>query len=221
MSVPSQPSTPGQSDTATMAGGSIASMEADINAMSITQQQPVTNLPSSLTPAPVTVVRTPNPTHIPSPQPAATYEAPSQNVMHQPPTQQQGLASGLTQYQQQAARIPSGMQQDASRFPVQQQVSLALGDQPPAPQSTPVTSLPGAQQLQQELASLPSSTYSQHLTSSAPPIMKESSPQMFISTTAGVVSGLPVAPPTFSLPSVPPTISLGPTPALSSSVTAQ
>ncbi len=175
--------------------------------MSITQQQPITNLPSSLTPAPVTVVRTPNPI-----QPVPAYQAPSQNIMYQQtPTQQEGMAMGPTQHQQYATTMQAeghSQQQDASGFPALQQVSLTLGDQPPsgAPQSTQVTSLPGAQYTrQQQQVFSPSNA----------------SPQMFTPVDIGAVSGLPVAPPTFSLPSVPPTISLGPSPSLSPSVSAQ
>lgn len=187
--------------------------------MSITQQQPITNLPSSLTPAPVTVVRTPIPSHAPPPQPE--YQTPSQNIMHQQQlsAQQQGVTTGTTMYSGTVRGPHSQPPQDAPGFPVQQQqqVSLALGEQPPmsTPQSTPVSSLPGAPPYSQPLPP----TYSQP--PGAAPLTTGASPQMFVPAGTAAVSGLPAAPPTFSLPSVPPTISLGPTPSLSPSVSAQ
>ena len=209
--MPSQPSTPGHSEVATTAASSIATIEASVNSMSITQ--PITNLPSSLTPAPVTVVRIPNPNQpsseaVVSPQPMPAYQAPPSNVMHQASPQQQGMP---TQYigapQLQATAVPME-QQLTSGVPTQQQ-QLSM------PQSTQVTSLPGAQYSQRQTP-VPA-TYSQlpintHMTTGV-------TPQVFTSAT-GAVSGLPAAPPTFSLPSVPPTISLGPAPSLSQSVSA-
>lgn len=210
--MPSQPSTPGHSDVATTAATSIATIEASVNSMSITQ--PITNLPSSLTPAPVTVVRSPHPPPeaVVSPQPMSAYQAPPSNVMHQASPQQQGMPrqQHIGAPELQATAVPME-QQLTSGVPTQQQQLPPMS----MPQSTQVTSLPGALYSQRQ-TSIPA-TYHQ------PPINTHTTigvtPQVFTSVT-GAVSGLPVAPPTFSLPSVPPTISLGPAPALSQSVSA-
>ena len=210
--------------------------------MSITEQQPITNLPSSLTPAPVTVVRSSSPAHPPvsesnrPPQFVPTYPAPAQNVMHQTPPQQQESASaglplesqvGVPQQQSLVTGPPPQQGLGVGLLPQQQQ-NLVTGLPPqtqsqgaglPAmslPQSTQVTSLPGAPYSQPQ-ASQPA-IYTQSSANNR--LMTGTTPQVF-PTGSGALSGLPATPPTFSLPSAPPTISLGPTPSLSQSVSAQ
>lgn len=193
--------------------------------MSISQQQPITNLPSSLTPAPVTVVRTTTPANLPPgsmipPQPYATYQAPSPNIMHQAPVEQQNVPTGLPAQQQQGGLLaqPQG---STVTYAGEQHVALSLTPQQQdlllmsTPQSTQMASLPGASYTPQQTAL--STAYSQ------PPSSQQilgAPPQPFTAG-GGAVSGLPATPPTFSLPSVPPTISLGPAPSLSQSVSAQ
>lgn len=235
LSVPSQPSTPRQAEPVTTATESMATVEAGVSSMSITEQQPITNLPSSLTPAPVTVVRSSSPAYPPTSESARaphfvpTYPAPGQNVMHQTlsqqqqdvgvglPPQQQSYVSGLPPQPQDASvGLPPQQQGFVSGLPPQPHgVSAGLPSMPP-PQSTQVSSLPGAPYTQPQ-ATLPAA----HSQSSAnDQVMIGATPQVFTAG-SGALSGLPAAPPTFTLPSAPPTISLGPTPTLNQSVSAQ
>jgi len=253
LSVPSQPATPAHG-TQTVTE-SLSTIEAGIESLSVNstgtgegdphQVTPPT-LPDTLTPAPVTIVRTPSPAnqkqsqefsgHPPHLHPEVAVQTQPNSVAQQPPVSVALQRDGQSHTQSAPLGQPTT---------VTMATSYSLAGQPvPTPQGVaapPHTSGIPAHRLQPNsyphespalqttlLSSTLSTTHPAYLPGSVPssysippqqpPPTAQATPSLSapLMTGAAPLSGLPTAPPTISLPSIAPTISLGPTPFLPS-----
>lgn len=204
LSVPSLPGTPNQQPAVSMATTAISvpgsSLETGVEAVPSDQPQPspptpsLPTLPSTLTPAPFTVVRSPSP----SSQKMAAPEGSTPHILtphtststaHQPQHLPPAFAgSPLTASQPHS--LPAGQGS---------QVAVSI---PAQLSASPLSALPGSQ------PAAPPTPNHAHLSQVTPPNSSEGS------KFGATVSGLPTAPPTITLPSLAPTISLGPSPPL-------
>ena len=171
------------------------SIETGVEALSLAPHHPpsppattLPTLPGTLTPAPVTVIRsgagTAQRSFVAGPAPGP---APSSAL---PPAQQGSFV-----------QQPLGMPPSYTSAPF---TASPLHPVPAPLSASPLSTLPGA-----GTAALPVRNHTHLPQQSALPSATEGSPKF-----GATVSGLPAAPPTISLPSLPPTISLGPIPTL-------